>query len=49
MLAAFPVPGLDVSALLREMAREAGLIAQGYFRLNKGTTARVWSKSAARP
>ena len=49
MLAAFPVPGLDVSALLREMAREAGLIAQGYFRLNRGTTARVWSKVGGSP
>jgi myo-inositol-1(or 4)-monophosphatase len=49
MLAAFPVPGLDVSALLREMAREAGLIAQGYFRLNQQTTARIWSKVGGSP
>ncbi len=49
MLAAFAVQSLDVSALLREVSREAGRIAQSYFRLNGKTTARIWSKAGGSP
>jgi myo-inositol-1(or 4)-monophosphatase len=34
---------------LREAAREAGLIAQGYFRPGEKTSARIWSKDGGSP
>ncbi|MDJ1160227.1 inositol monophosphatase [Chelatococcus sp. SYSU_G07232] len=49
MLVAPPRQPIDTSALLRATAHEAGLLALGYFRDGRETSARIWAKGGGSP